>query len=423
MAIKAGRLLAPLCTVFLVTLAFGATAEDGHTGVDHYDPLVSDTSLNLKQLVDLATEAYPKLAIAGAMTEEATALHRRGDSWLPGYPSVYAQYIDDSLSRDRGVKQVQTGIQMPLWMWGQKAAGQHLAEQASANADEYHRALRYEVAGLVRELLWNISLEESRFHLAKQVYGLSSRLTDTVRLRVDAGDLARADLLLAQSDNLEKLNVYTEAEANLMHARQAYINLTRQERTPGNYEESRSQRGEIAGDHPAMAAADTAVARARAELEWVRHSKQGNQPTLLVGTQHDWLQRGLARDDSTNLVVQVPFGGSDYNAPFEAEANVKLGQAISDRDLLARELERALHEAKHHLDVDKAQLAVAALRKKLAERHFAISRSSFEAGEMELLDLLKIESAACTTIRDAELLAIQLKRDTARYNQVVGEMP
>ncbi|WP_054774865.1 TolC family protein [Methylogaea oryzae] len=155
----------------------------------------------------------------------------------------------------------------------------------------------------------------------------------------------------------------------------------------------------------------------------MKKSKQGNQPTVLVGTQHDWFQRGQARDDSTNLVVQVPFGGSDYNAPVEADANVKLSHAIADRDLLARQLERSLHEAKHHLEVDKAQLGVAVERKKLAERHFEISRTSFEAGEMELLDLLKIESAARTAIRDAELLAIQLKRDTARYNQVVGEMP
>lgn len=415
--------LVRVCTMALALSAMfpAFAAELPH--VDHYDDLPSDAGLSLKQTVDQATEVYPKLAVAGAMEEEAGALRRRGDSWIPGYPMLYGQYIDDSLSRDRGIKQVQTGIQLPLWMWGQKAAGQQLAEQAASNATEFQRALRYEVAGLVREMLWDIRLAESHSHLAKQVYEVSSRLTDTVRLRVEAGDLARADLLLAQSDNLEKLNAYTEAEANLMHARQAYSNLTRLERMPAHFDETRSPRADIEDDHPALKAANAAVARAQAELEWVKKSKQGNQPTVLVGTQHDWLERGLARDDSTNLVVQVPFGGSDYNAPFEAEANVRLQQAVSERDLLARQLERSLHEAKHHLLVDQAQLAVAVERKKLAERHFEISRTSFEAGEMELLDLLKIESAARTAIRDAEQLDIQLKRDTARYNQVVGELP
>lgn len=423
MAIRPWRLPALLCTVLMAVWPPHAAAQDDPSVFDQRDQLTSDQGLGLKQIVDLAVEAYPKLAVAGAMQDEAGALKRRGDSWMPGYPSLYAQYIDDSLSRDRGIKQVQTGIQIPLWMWGQKAAGRQLAEQAAANAGEFQRALRYEVAGLVRELLWEIAQTESRYHLAKQVHDLSNRLTDTVRLRVDAGDLARADLLLAQSDNLEKLNALTEAEANLLQARQAYINLIRQERLPASYEEQRCARDKIGDDHPALAAASTAVERARAEVEWVRKSKQGNQPTVLVGTQHDWFERGMARADSTNLVVQVPFGGSDYNAPFEADANVKLNQAVADRDLLARQLDRALHEAKRRLEADKAQLAVAGERKKLAERHFEISRTSFEAGEMELLDLLKIESAARTAIRDAELLAIQLKRDTARYNQVVGEMP
>lgn len=417
MAFDLRRCLALFYVVLLGVVSPAAMAGDG----DEHWP--SDTSLSLKQLVDLATETYPKMAVAGAMEEEAVALHRRGDSWLPGYPALYAQYIDDSLSRNRGIKQVQTGLQLPLWMWGQKAAGQHLADRATANAAEFQRTLRYEVAGLVRELLWDIAAAESRFRLAKQVYDVSSRLTNTVRLRVEAGDLARADLLLAQSDNLEKLNAVTEAEANLAQTLQAYGNLTRLDRLPGAFDEPPSPLVAIADTHPAMTAANTAVERARAELEWVRTSKQGNQPTVLVGTQHDWFERGLARDDSTNLVVQVPFGGGDYNAPVEADANVKLNQAIAERDLLARQLERFLHEAERRLAVDKAQLAVAQQRKKLAERHFDISRSSFEAGEMELLDLLKIEGAARTAIQDAELLSIQCKRDTARYNQVVGEMP
>lgn len=391
--------------------------------VEHHDRLSADPTLTLTQLVDETVERYPRLAVAEAMRDEATALKRRGDSWMPGYPQLYAQYIDDAVGQDKGIHQIQTGIQLPLWMWGQREAGQAVARQADINAAEFARALRYEVAGLLRELLWTIALAENRLHLAKQVYDVSNRLVDTVRLRVDAGDLARADLLLAQSDNLEKRSALTDAEAELMHARQAYYNLTRTERSPEKFEESRSPLSGIPDDHPALAAANAAVARAQAEVDWAKKSKQGTQPTVLVGTQHDWFERGRARDDSTNLVVQVPFGGSDYNAPVEAQANRVLNEAIAGRGQLARDLEKALHEAKHNLEVDQAKLAIATERKSVSERHLDISRISFEAGEMELLDLLKIEAAARTAIRDAYQTAIQLKRDTARYNQVVGVMP
>jgi outer membrane protein TolC len=404
-------------------LAWGALAGEAEPIVAHVDELSADSALSLHQLIEETTERYPKQGVAGAMADEARALQRRGDSWFPGYPSLYLQWIDDSVGGDRGVRQVQTGIQLPLWMWGQREAGQALAGQAAANAAEFGRALHYEVAGLVREALWTIALTENRLELAREVHEVSKRLLDAIRLRVDVGDLARADLLLAESDHLEKHASLTDAEAELMHARQAFINLTRQSRAPARFEEQKSSRAEITADHPALAAATAAVERLRAEVGWVKESKQGTQPTVTVGTQHDWFERGQARDDETNLVVQVPFGGGDYNAPVEAEANVRLNQAVAGREQMARDLEKALHEAAHHLQVDEAQRATAAERRKIAEQHLRISHASFDAGEMELLDLLKIENVAQKAIRDAEQTALQFKRDIARYNQVVGEMP
>ncbi|HLF97727.1 MAG TPA: TolC family protein [Methylococcaceae bacterium] len=412
-----------LAAVFLMLLVRSAFAMEAEPLVAHVDELSADPALSLQQLVEETAERYPKQGVAGAMAEEARALQRRGESLFPGYPSLYLQWIDDSVGQSRGVRQVQTGIQLPLWMWGQRAAGKDLAGQAAANAAEFGRALRHEVAGLVREALWDIALAENRLELARRVHEVSQRLVDTIRLRVEVGDLARADLLLAESDHLEKRASLTDAEAELMHARQAFINLTRASRAPARFEEPRSRRAEISADHPTLAAAGAAVERLRAEVGWVKESKQGAQPTVTVGTQHDWFERGQARDDETNLIVQVPFGGGDYNAPVEAEANLRLNQAMAEREQLARDLEKALHEAEHHLQVDEAQLANATERRQLAERHLEISHASFDAGEMELLDLLKIESAAQKAIRDAEQTALQFKRDVARYNQVVGEMP
>lgn len=417
------RIVLLLAAVLILLPAGNGHATEAEPLVAHVDALETDSSLSLHQLVEDTAERYPKQGVAGAMAEEARALQRRGESLFPGYPSLYLQWIDDSVGQSRGVRQVQTGIQLPLWMWGQRAAGRELAGQAAANAAEFGRALRHEVAGLVREALWDIALAENRLELARRVHEVSQRLVDTIRLRVEVGDLARADLLLAESDHLEKRAALTDAEAEVMHARQAFINLTRVSRAPARFEEPRSARTEIAADHPALAAAGAAVERLRAEVGWAKESKQGTQPTVTVGTQHDWFERGQARDDETNLVVQVPFGGSDYNAPMEAEANLRLNQALAEREQLARDLEKALHEAGHHLQVDAAQLANATERRKLAERHLEISRASFDAGEMELLDLLKIENSAQKAIRDAEQTELQYKRDTARYNQVVGEMP
>ena len=208
-----------------------------------------------------------------------------------------------------------------------------------------------------------------------------------------------------------------------MHARRAYMNLTRLNKAPKTFEEIKSRLAEISEQHPAVAAANAMIERAQAEVDWTRKSKQGNQPTILVGTQHDRAIRQESMNNEINVVLQIPIGGEAYNAPFVAHANIALTQKVADRGALMRQLEKSLHEAKHNLEVDIATLEIANQRKEIAQTHLKMSRLAFEAGEIQLIDFLKIQSNAQAAIRDAQERAILLQRDTAFYNQVVGVVP
>ncbi|MEJ2297205.1 MAG: hypothetical protein P8X94_01615 [Woeseiaceae bacterium] len=48
---------------------------------------------------------------------------------------------------------------------------------------------------------------------------------------------------------------------------------------------------------------------------------------------------------------------------------------------------------------------------------------AYEKGEIELLDLLRIRETAIEARRQLARLQIETKRQTALYNQAVGEMP
>lgn len=391
--------------------------------VDHYDELVFDESLTLGQTVEAAFEKYPQSALIAAFENGAKALERRSASWIAGYPSIYLQWIDDKAFAGRGTVQIQTGYQIPVWMWGQRAASKAVAEQAQQSTALLARAIKHEVAGLVRDALWNLRLVENRYELAERIYEVSRQLTALVQRRVDVGDLARADLLLAESDELEKKTAVVQAEAEVMHARKSYSNLTRLERAPKFFEEEQSPRGTFDESHPALAVANALIERAQAEVEFTRRSKQGNQPSILVGTQHERGTRKEGYNNETNLVLQIPIGGEAYNAPFVAEANIVLTQRLTDRDILFRQLEKALHEAIHNLQVDRAALTIADRRREIAESQLRMSRLAFETGEISLIDYLKIQATAQAAIRDAEQRAILLQRDIAVYNQVVGVTP
>jgi len=389
----------------------------------HYDELAFDESLSLGQVIEAAFEKYPQSALVAAFDDEAKALERRSASWIAGYPSVYLQWIDDRAFNDRGAVEIQTGYQIPVWMWGQRSASKAVAEEAKQSAALFARAIKHEVAGLVRDALWNLKLVENRFELAERIYDVSRQLTALVQRRVDVGDLARADLLLAESDQLEKKTALVQAEAEVMHARKNYSNLTRLERAPKSFEEAQSSLATFDESHPALAVANALIERAQAEVEFTRRSKQGNQPSILVGTQHERGARREGYNNETNFVLQIPIGGDAYNAPYVAEANIALTRRMTDRDVLLRQLEKALHEAVHNLEVDRAALTIAERRREIAESQLKMSRLAFETGEISLIDYLKIQATAQAAIRDAAERAILLQRDIAIYNQVVGVTP
>ncbi len=391
--------------------------------VDHLDPLPYDEKLSLKQVVDATFEKYPQGSMIGALKDESQALSQRTESLIAGYPMIYLQYIDDRLLSNQGVMQIQSGYQIPIWMWGQRSASRAVAEEAEKSANLFAVALKHEIAGLVRESLWNLLLMENRRGLAQQVYEVSQQLLATVKRRVELGDLARSDELMAESDLLDKKSQLALAEAEVMHARKAYINLTRLNQAPKQFDEKRSSIAAIQEQHPAIAAANAVVERAQAEVEFTRLSKQGNQPSIMIGMQNERFEGQSNINNETNLVLQVPIGGDSWNAPFVAQANVALTQKIADRASLIRRLEKALHEAEHILEVDRATLEIANQRKEIAETHLKMSRLAFEAGEIQLIDYLKIQATSQAAIRDAMERAILVQRDTAFYNQVVGVVP
>jgi outer membrane protein TolC len=252
---------------------------------------------------------------------------------------------------------------------------------------------------------------------------VAEKLVDVVQRRVELGDLAKADLLLAESDQLEKKTALVQAEAEVMHARKAYQNLTRMIRAPRRFGENLSPRKSLDERHPAMAAANATIERAQAEVEFTQTSKQGNQPSIMLGTNSVEIEEQNRFGTGSNLVIQIPVGGDDWHAPQVAQANVVLNEKIVQRDTLWRQLEKALHEARHNLEVDKAALAIAERRKSIAETQLNMSLIAFEAGEIALIDYLKIQAGAQAAIRDAAERAILVQKDTATYNQVIGVTP
>lgn len=410
--------------VLLVSSLLGVGSLATGAGLDeHEDTLVVDENLSLRDVIDATYQHYPQQAIVKAYEDEVQALEQRSTSWIAGYPMVYLQYIDDSLISNQGISDIQSGYQVPVWMWGQKEASQKVTDQSSLAAERYAVALKHEIAGLVRSALWNIRITENRRELAQKILSVADELLRVVRRRVELGDMSKSDMLLAESDALEKQSFLMQAEAEVIHANKAYQSLTRTRLMPGRFEEQMARNIVLADSHPALAAATASVERAQAEVDFIRLSKQGNQPTVLLGTDSTSVSRSRDYGTGTNIVVQIPIGGDDWHAPQVAQANVLLNEKLAQREALHRQLEKAAHEAEHILDLDQKALVVASRRKEIAEEQLRMSKIALENGEISMIDYLKIQTTAQTALRDAAERKILVLKDISTLHQAVGISP
>ncbi|MCQ8128626.1 TolC family protein [Methylomonas rivi] len=391
--------------------------------VEHLDPVEVDPALTLPQLLEETLQKYPDRLINEALMQQAEAWQTRGDSWLAGSTALALDYADDRMANDNGSREASANLEFTVWLWGQRDAAQQVAYESHQSAGKQSVAVRLEVAKLLREALWDMALAENRLQQAQINLDISGQLLRKVERRVELGDLPRADLLLAESEHLQHKTLLAQAEAEVMHSRKSYASLTQTTRLPANYLEQQSTLQAIQPDHPFLAAINALVAKQHASVEWAKTTDSVNQPKVIVGAKSAREQRGADDMQSANVGVVIPFGHSTYDAPEIAAANLELSHIMAQREHLARQLEKGLHEAEHALEVNRAELVIARQLKDIAEQHLKMMQTSFEAGEINLLDLLKVQARSLEAVRNAKEQEVKLQRNIALYNQAVGVMP
>ncbi len=390
--------------------------------VDHHDVIHINKSLSLSQLVSQVSEKFPEQLINAGLQQEVNALKQRGNSWLAAAPSISLRYQDDSPADDTGLREMETELNLPLWNWGQKKAAQDMANKAFLSSKTYHKLIKLKVAGLVRQALWNMELESIRFTQAKSILAFSEQFLTSIKRRVELGDLAMSDLLLVQSDHLQKRSRVVQAEAEMMHARQRYINLTQTYEAPIHFKEEKSDITEITEVHPKVSAILAMIKRKQAKVNWIKSAGSGN-PVFTVGGKSERGDRNADDIDSMSFGISIPFGGAEHLAPDIAAANMELSELLAQRAFLFRNLNIQLHEAKHALEISRVELQMAIELKTISEKQLKMSQLSFDAGEINLIDFLKIQSQSNQAIRQAKESNTLYQKNIAMYNQAVGAQP
>ena len=416
------RLMASLLLANMVYFtAVGLSFAQSPLIVEHQDLIQSDATLSLAKVVELTLEKYPDSSWLNSLEEEAAALAQRGNSWTAGASQAGLRFQEATSGT---LHYIDAQVQVPLWNLGQRDAEQRTAKLAENSALSQTLSLKLRVSGLIRSALWDMALANIGYEQAKIELAITDQLLAKVQRRVELGDLPRADLLLAKTESLQKRSVVTLAEAELMHSRKRYSSITQMSKIPELYQEKLVELTAIQQSHPVLVAINSQIERKQAERDAIKLVGSG-QTNVAVGINSDRFTHDPRSNqtDSFNIGVIVPFGGSAYLAPHVAAVNVELNKLIAEREQLSRSLEQAHHEAEHNLEVNRVELGIAEELKQVAEEHLKMTDLSFSVGEINLMDLLKIQSRTQQAVLNAKQRSIMLQRDIALYNQAVGVTP
>ncbi len=142
------------------------TPASAHLHHEH-PPLNLDAALTWNALLEHTVENFPRFVELEARDREAQAWDRRAHSPWSGQPSMTLSYRSDESLSNFNLREYEAGLVLPLWRAGQRRAAVDVGSTAGEEARAAAAALRWDVAGRLREALWDLESASNGLELAR----------------------------------------------------------------------------------------------------------------------------------------------------------------------------------------------------------------------------------------------------------------
>ncbi|MBT6037497.1 MAG: TolC family protein [Kordiimonadaceae bacterium] len=404
-----------LLFIALVTWHYGAGAQQNEALEFEITP--SET-VTVQDVVNAALSLSPDGLVVSSKEQNADALSAKASSLFSDTPAISFQLQNDRYFSNQGMREYEGGVDLPLWMPGQKAASRQKARVSSREAEAYQDLVLFSVTGQVREMLWEITLADAALQQSRDNLKIAVDLDRDISKKITAGNLPRRDELLSQKEIMSRKMALVEAEAEYIHAAREYEAITGLLEMPAYFDEEVNHEND--GESvPLLELAQAKVDFMEAQYR-VSKSSWSRAPTLSVGVKREsgsFLDRNI---DSFGVGFSVPLGSGVHMTSKRAAAAVELAQAERENELVKRDHRLHLHEAEHDLEVCEIQLPYSSSHFEMAQENLRLSQKAFDMGESDLIELLKVQEQYFQSSAENSQKIIECKRSIARHNQIKG---
>lgn len=393
------------------------------------------TIRTLAQAVEAAWLRQPEQRALQLRRDAAQAQRRVAQALTPEPLAVEASTVTDRIARNKGAREYEIGVAVPLWLPGERSRAEALAEAEAGIVDARSAAARLRLAGLVREAWWALQFSQQDLLAARARLAGAQALAGDVSRRLRAGDLARADqnqaqsaIAAAQSDVAAQTAAVAQATQTLralVGPGPAFEPLGAGEPEPGG--RAVTDRAAPApqpdgSDHPALAELAAKALTARRSLALASTQRHGN-PEFTVLTTRDRGATGEPYGQTVTFALRFPLGSADRYRTKTASAGADLAEAEAaleiERDRIAAESQGA----RERLVAARAVLEASTQRARLASETRGFFDKSFRAGETDLPTRLRVELEAVEAERQLARARIEVWHAVSSLRQALGLLP
>jgi cobalt-zinc-cadmium efflux system outer membrane protein len=373
-------------------------------------------------------------AAAWARQPEALALEARRDAtraqqqaagaWTPEPVALELSAKSDRLNRNLGAREYEVGVAVPLWLPGERARSQTLAQAEGRAAESRALLARLRVAAAVREAWWALQRTHAEVDAARSQLDSARRIAADVARRVRAGDLARADQHQADGAVAAAEAALAHADAEAAVASQRLLALTALptlasstafDAEPEPVAADIDIHGELLALQDRAAVADSAAALAATQTR--------ANPELLIAATRDRGSFGESVQQTFTLGLRIPFGAGPRHDARRAAARAEAIELQAQLQLDKARLTSERSAAQLRTAAARAQLVAADRRAQLARETRGFFDKSFSEGQTDLPTRLRIEAEAAEAERQALRARIELAASISAWRQALGLLP
>lgn len=388
---------------------------------------------HLDMAVELDAQSRALISQSGAVSSRyATA-----NSLTPGSPYFSGAQLNNVSGNLRNFNETEVEVGMPLWLPGQRDAYEATVTTGVREIDERLALRRLEVAGLLRDAWWNAQRAARDASVARTRVAMAHEIGKDMTRRVELGDAAKSDALLAENETLAAETELAQSEGAEKVARVHYAALTGGT-TPDGVLEIIHPMGDVE-DHPALRAPKAALARAESQAKLIEatpidnpdfglfgRSEHNNQYSdLFSEPQNPLAPRVNQRTDSGTIGVRfrVPLPTPGRNEPRAAEAAAEITRARADYERTKRFVVAEIKAARIALAAAQKAVKTATQRLAAATEQFELSRKSYALGETSAFDLYRVRQIQLEAQRMQATASVSVGAAVSRLNQAEGYAP